>query len=263
MPKTGVSLLSSCWKHYGILMHLEDKFSQHYKELLDQYLSGLQFCADNYTEEHTSCKDSGTETMKFFLNCLTLLLGRFDDKQFGNAISEKGLRIDGVLTLLYNFYSYPLALWKLHHADEDVVDGAICILRAVILRTNSSLAGCSVADGTEMVAMLLLLLQLLDKRDGAEVLRCLDSGDVNPRRNAVDVVSDPFSYWQDIARCLLKCLGDEESEVRAQLPKLIPKMDPPLVLPALVDLVYSSDQVSHSSASSALVELLKKSQQKV
>lgn len=43
MMKTGSSLLSSCWKHYGMLMHLEDhKFSQQYKELLDQYLSGIQ-----------------------------------------------------------------------------------------------------------------------------------------------------------------------------------------------------------------------------
>ncbi|KAK2363387.1 casein kinase protein HD16 [Trifolium repens] len=35
--KTGDLLLSSCWKHYYVLLHLEDqKFSQHYKELLDQ-----------------------------------------------------------------------------------------------------------------------------------------------------------------------------------------------------------------------------------
>ena len=43
--KTGVMLLSSCWKHYSILLHLEDrKFSQHYKELLEQYLSGINIC---------------------------------------------------------------------------------------------------------------------------------------------------------------------------------------------------------------------------
>lgn len=41
--KTGVMLLSSCWKHYGMLLHLEDqKFSQHYKNLLDQYFSGIE-----------------------------------------------------------------------------------------------------------------------------------------------------------------------------------------------------------------------------
>lgn len=43
MLKTGSLLLSSCWKHYGLLMHLEDHiFSQRHKELLDQYLSGIQ-----------------------------------------------------------------------------------------------------------------------------------------------------------------------------------------------------------------------------
>ncbi|CAK9169073.1 unnamed protein product, partial [Ilex paraguariensis] len=43
MLKTGALLLSSCWKHYGMLMHLENyKFSQDYKVLLDDYLSGIQ-----------------------------------------------------------------------------------------------------------------------------------------------------------------------------------------------------------------------------
>lgn len=41
--KTRALLLSSCWKHYGMLLHLEDKkFTKQYKELLDQYLSGVQ-----------------------------------------------------------------------------------------------------------------------------------------------------------------------------------------------------------------------------
>ncbi|KAK6945313.1 hypothetical protein RJ641_026415, partial [Dillenia turbinata] len=46
--RTGSMLLSSCWKHYGMLLHLEDlKFSQWYKELLEQYLSGIQLhCGD-------------------------------------------------------------------------------------------------------------------------------------------------------------------------------------------------------------------------
>lgn len=43
MVKTGSLLLSSCWKHYGVLMRLEDrKFSHQHKELLDQYLSGIK-----------------------------------------------------------------------------------------------------------------------------------------------------------------------------------------------------------------------------
>lgn len=51
--KTGDLLLSSCWKHYSRLLYLEDKrFLQHYKELLDQYLSGIQvifYLLDSYT----------------------------------------------------------------------------------------------------------------------------------------------------------------------------------------------------------------------
>lgn len=41
--QTGALLLSSCWRHYSILIFLEDyQFSQHYEEWLNQYLSGIQ-----------------------------------------------------------------------------------------------------------------------------------------------------------------------------------------------------------------------------
>ncbi|XP_028059850.1 uncharacterized protein LOC114263496 isoform X6 [Camellia sinensis] len=242
MHKTGVLLLSSCWKHYGMLMHLEDyKFYWHYKELVDQYLSGIQFYADNYTEEHAENKESGVETIKFFLNCLSLLLGHLDGKQFENAMSEDGLRISRVL------------ISQLHCADVDVIDGAVCILKAVIFRSNSSLAGSSLTNTREMDALLPLLLHLLDERDGTaravvvliaeycsistdnqclkEVLQRLASGAVLQRRNAIDVISElfhisPDSVYcrQDIANHLLKLLGDEELVIRAQATKLIPMM---------------------------------------
>ncbi|XP_028059845.1 uncharacterized protein LOC114263496 isoform X1 [Camellia sinensis] len=275
MHKTGVLLLSSCWKHYGMLMHLEDyKFYWHYKELVDQYLSGIQFYADNYTEEHAENKESGVETIKFFLNCLSLLLGHLDGKQFENAMSEDGLRISRVL------------ISQLHCADVDVIDGAVCILKAVIFRSNSSLAGSSLTNTREMDALLPLLLHLLDERDGTaravvvliaeycsistdnqclkEVLQRLASGAVLQRRNAIDVISElfhisPDSVYcrQDIANHLLKLLGDEELVIRAQATKLIPMMDPSLLLPALVRLVCSSDEVVHSSARNAFVAVLK------
>ncbi|CAL5356438.1 unnamed protein product [Camellia sinensis] len=275
MHKTGVLLLSSCWKHYGMLMHLEDyKFYRHYKELVDQYLSGIQFYADNYTEEHAENKESGVETIKFFLNCLSLLLGHLDGKQFENAMSEDGLRISRVL------------ISQLHCADVDVIDGAVCILKAVIFRSNSSLAGSSLTNTREMDALLPLLLHLLDERDGTaravvvliaeycsistdnqclkEVLQRLASGAVLQRRNAIDVISElfhisPDSVYcrQDIANHLLKLLGDEELVIRARATKLIPMMDPSLLLPALVRLVCSSDEVVHSSASNTFVAVLK------
>ncbi|KAL3533814.1 hypothetical protein ACH5RR_007335 [Cinchona calisaya] len=72
MLKTGIMLLSSCWKHYGMLSHSEDyNFPRQYKELLEEYLSGIQFYADNHADEPAADKDSGVETIKFFLNCLS------------------------------------------------------------------------------------------------------------------------------------------------------------------------------------------------
>ncbi|KAG5555648.1 hypothetical protein RHGRI_006336 [Rhododendron griersonianum] len=277
MLNTGVLILSSCWKYYGMLMHLEDyQSSQHYKELLDQYLSGIQFYAENHTEEYTENKDSGIETIKFFLNCLSLLLGRLDGKRFENTLSEDGLRISRVL------------ISQLHCADAEVIDGAVCLLKAVIFRSNYSLAGSSSTDTREMDAVLPLLLHLLDERDGTaravvvliaeycsistdsrclqEVLNRLASGDVVQRRNAVDVMSELFRISphlvhifgrQDIANHLLERLGDEESIVRTQASYLIPMMDPSLVLPALVGLLYSSDEALQSSASNTFVAVLK------
>lgn len=41
--KSRMLLLSSCWKHYSVLVCLDNrKGSLHYKQLLEQYLSGLQ-----------------------------------------------------------------------------------------------------------------------------------------------------------------------------------------------------------------------------
>ncbi|CAB4290790.1 unnamed protein product [Prunus armeniaca] len=48
---------------------------------------------------------------------------------------------------------------KLHSSDDDVVDGVVCILKAVIFKPNSS--GSSLTDTREVDAMLPLLIHLL------------------------------------------------------------------------------------------------------
>lgn len=57
----------------------------------------MQLYADNYAEGHPENKDGGAETIKFFLNCLCLLLGRFDCKKFETIVSEYGMRISHAL----------------------------------------------------------------------------------------------------------------------------------------------------------------------
>lgn len=57
----------------------------------------LQFYADNQAEEPNMGKSSKSETINFFLNCLLLLLGRLDNQQFENAITESGSQISQVL----------------------------------------------------------------------------------------------------------------------------------------------------------------------
>ncbi|KAI3472180.1 hypothetical protein Pfo_029668 [Paulownia fortunei] len=285
MLKTGSLLLSSCWKHYGMLLRLEDhNFSQQHKKLLDQYLSGIQFYADNQVEEPSMSKNSKSETVIFFLNCLLLLLGRLDNQQFGNAITEFGSQISQVL------------MSQLRCADEEVIDGAISIFKAVIFRTNHTLSKRSIGDIRQMDASLPILLNLLDERDAAakaivkllaeycsicsdskclnEVLKRIDSKNVSQRRNAVDVVADLIhissgsvnalsqAAWQDVANHLLECLGDEDQIIQNQAANSIPMIDPTLVLPTLVDLSYSTCESVQISASNALIALLVNHKQK-
>lgn len=276
--KTEALLVSSCWKHYSTLLHLEDRrFSQHCDDLLNQYISGIQYYTDNHTEGHTENKDGGLETRKFFLRCLCLLLGRLDNKKFETALSENGLQISQVL------------LSQLHCADEDVVEGAVYILKSVILKPNHS-SGNGLTDSRQMDAVLPLLLHLLDERDGTaravvmliaeccsmstdsnclkQVLSRLASGNALQRRNALDVISELVSIssnsynknshlaWQDIANNLLECLNDEETIIRDLASNSLSMIDPSLVLPTLVQLVCSSAG-KQSSASASFIAMLK------
>ncbi|XWS56252.1 hypothetical protein CRYUN_Cryun09bG0070000 [Craigia yunnanensis] len=282
--KTRALLVSSCWKHYGMLLHLEDKkFTKKYKELLDQYLSGIQYYTNNYNEGHSESKDGGIETRKFFLNCLCLLLGRFDGKKFEGIMSEYGKQISHVL------------LSQLHCTDEDVIDGVVCIFKAVIFKPNNS-SGSNLTDTDQMDAVVPLLLHLLDERDAAaravvmliaeycsinadghcleEVLKRLASGNAIQRRNAFDVISELIhistdssnkachSNWRVIANHLLVCLEDEETAIQEQTPNLLPLIDPSFVLPALVHLVCSSDEKIRPAANEAFIRVLKHHNQK-
>ncbi|XP_012468045.1 uncharacterized protein LOC105786238 isoform X1 [Gossypium raimondii] len=282
--KTRALLLSSCWKHYGMLLHLEDKkFNKQYKELLDQYLSGIQYYSNNYVEGHAESKDGGIETRKFFINCLCLLLGRFDGKQLECVLLDYGKQISHVL------------LSQLHCNDEDVIDGVVHIFKVIIFKTNNS-SGSTVTDTNQMDSMVPLLLHLLDERDAAaravvmliaeycsistdghcleEVLKRLDSGNAIKRRNAFDVISElvhiskdsshkaHHSTWQVIANHLLGCLEYEEAAIQEQTPNLLPLIDPSFVLPALVHLVCLSEEKAQAAASEALFRVLKHHNQK-
>ncbi|KAD3336291.1 hypothetical protein E3N88_31810 [Mikania micrantha] len=278
MVKTGMLVLSSCWKHYGILLYLENhQISNHYKDLLDQYLSGIEYYAGNFTKDHIVDNDSGISTINFFLNCLLLLLGRFTSKQFDAAMMEHRPHITRVVAS------------QLCSADDDVITGAVSILKATIFGTNHLVSGCNLTDNKQMKIVLPLLLNLLDERDGTaravvtliaeycsmsedvycleQILKRLASENINQRRNSLDVISEvinissnlpstiPHSVWQDIAYHLLDCLKEEDI-IRVHASKLLTLVDPSLVLPALVQLVYSSDSTLYSSAATTLLGVL-------
>lgn len=62
-------------------------------------------------------------------------------------------------------YSFFLPCFlKLNCADEDVIDGVVCIFKAVFFTSDSS--GSSLADTKLMDSVLPPLLNLLDERDG-------------------------------------------------------------------------------------------------
>lgn len=274
-----MSLLSSCWRHYSTLLRLEyHRFSHHYLEMLNQYISGIQIYMNDYSNRHFGNRDGG-ETRKFFLICIALLLGRLDSKQFGISMSEHGPEISHLL------------LSQLQHFDEDAVELAMCILRATIFKTNCSLIDKAIIDTEQMEIIFPSLLSLLDERDPTaravvtltaeycsintnghclqEVLKRLGAENLVQRRNAIDIISEflhiSSNSWnlifhstrQDISQNLLNCLGDDEPAMRVQASNLLASFDPSLVLPDLVRLVYSQNEKVTTSASNTILEMLK------
>ncbi|KAI5682940.1 hypothetical protein M9H77_04168 [Catharanthus roseus] len=211
----------------------------------------LVWNSDNHGEEPSLDKDGGTETVKFFLTCLSLLLGRLDSKQFETALADYGPQLSKVL------------ISQLRSVDEEVIDGAVSIFRAAVFRSNQGSSRDCLGDTREMKAVMPMLLHLLDERDGAakaviklvaeycslcldidclkEVLKRLISGNGSQKMNAVDVISDLINIsaesvtslspqmWQDIADKLLECLADEESVIQARSVNLIPSIARPLI----------------------------------
>lgn len=62
------------------------------------------------------------------------------------------------------FYFSPFGV-KLHCTDEDVIAGAVCILKEAIFKPKFH-SGDGFADGRQMDMVFPLLLNLLDERDG-------------------------------------------------------------------------------------------------
>lgn len=56
---------------------------------------------------------------------------------------------------------------KLHSGDEDVIDGAVLLIKAAMFRTNSVPAASCLTDTRHIDAIIPSLLHLLDGSDGA------------------------------------------------------------------------------------------------
>ncbi|XP_030518684.2 uncharacterized protein LOC115732156 [Rhodamnia argentea] len=282
--KTQELLLSSCWKHYSKLLHLEDhRFSQHHKAWLEQYLSGIQSCAERCSYRHEEYDEGRAETRKFFLNCLCLLLGRLVGKRFETTVLEYGSQIFQVL------------LPQLNCADEEVIHGIVCIFKETIFKLSCSNES-SLVEKEQFDALLPLLLQLLDERDGTaraavtliaeycsinsenhcvkEVIDRLACGNTMQRRNAIDVICElisissktasglPHLKWEDIANGLLRCLSDGDCKIRELASDSLSNMEPAIVLPRLVRILYTSDRTLQSSARKAFIGMLRSHKQK-
>ncbi|KAL8172138.1 hypothetical protein V2J09_023942 [Rumex salicifolius] len=234
-----------------------------FKELIDQYLSGIEFYSEDGPKEN---EESIKETRKFFMNCLALLLGRLDDKRLSSLMADYGVRMSNVL------------LSQLHSADEELI-------MPVTIGSGNNLNHLG-----ETETILSSLLKMLDKHDSAsraavlllahhcsihtnkksfqEVLKYSTSGNISQRRNVIDFISElvRISACSDymasdtkehIAYHLLECLNDDESVIRNQAIKMLPLIDPSLVLPKVIRQIYASNSTISSAASNAFVAILK------
>uniref|UniRef100_A0A1D1ZF51 Peroxisomal membrane protein PEX21 n=1 Tax=Anthurium amnicola TaxID=1678845 RepID=A0A1D1ZF51_9ARAE len=276
---SGALLLASCWKHYGLLLRLvNQRFFKHSPQMLDQYISALEFYTQLDVDGDPGKLASSIETRKFFLNCMALLCGRLHGEQLETVISESGAKLVNVI----------ISQLKCDH--QDLVEVTLSILRAIMFRTDFS-SGSSAAHTHQVEATLPLLLSLLDERDSTaktvilliaefcyrnmdgqdlkEILKHLASGTHYQKKNAVDVIRELFSgysdsvnkispsLWQDIAKHLLECLGDEELIDHVEASNLFLYCDSNFVLPQLVQLSYSENEKVQFSAAQTLVSVLR------
>lgn len=275
-----VSVLSTCWNRYSILMLLESS-SVHLdsKVLLPQWLEGLQHSMQMEGQEEGNDTFRNTtrkvdEIRIFFLTCLALLLGRLGGAEMEGLVLEFGAE------LLHALFG------QLRAKDAEVVDLAVAILRALLFQTQ-------LANPTllRMETIAPSLIDLLDEKDstsraivvliadyfainpGAPELEklfgILGSGNTAQRQNALCVISELLNSLsssedkltntvrQDVAIHLLKRLGDVELTNRIEVAQLFAKLDPQFVLPALVQHLYSRDEKVRSAASASIVSVLK------
>ena len=59
-----------------------------------------------------------------------------------------------------------MILFQLSSSDDDVIDGGVAILKAIIFGTNHIAFGEKFTDSKQMNSLLPLLVNLLDERDG-------------------------------------------------------------------------------------------------
>ncbi|KAF3498206.1 hypothetical protein DY000_02056526 [Brassica cretica] len=200
----------------------------------------MQYYSESYPQGGSDTKSGGIETQKFFLNCLCLLLGRFEGKKFESIISEFGMKL------------VPCLLHQLRSNNEEISEAVVAIFKEVISKLQSQ-SGDSFSDTMCLDVVIPSLLHLLDERDGAakavsvlladycsrnadnsclsEVLQRLVSGTTVQRLNSIDVISEVILMskesfpshipWKEIADCLLKCLGDKETYIRKQTSELL------------------------------------------
>lgn len=69
----------------------------------------LQCYSESNSQGRSDTKTGGIETQKFFLNCLCLLLGRFEGKKIESILSGYGMKL--VPCLLYQV-SFPNSFMK-------------------------------------------------------------------------------------------------------------------------------------------------------
>ncbi|CAN6454145.1 unnamed protein product [Victoria cruziana] len=244
--RTSQSLLASCWRHYVKLLHLEDNtITWNFMDMLGQYLDAMQIYVQEDGHEEQSDEGSSMEIRKFFLNCISLILGRLDSAAIELVVSENGPQI---LMVLFA---------QIRCIDGDVIEGSLDILRTIIFRRCSTTYGSKPPNFGHMEAALPLLLNLLDGRDVVaravisfiaeycflypnqclqEIFGRLDSKIHIQRRNAIDVLSQlmaicsdsgnelPASLRHDITKHLLERLGDEDLINRVSAAKLFSQL---------------------------------------
>ncbi|XP_024536121.1 uncharacterized protein LOC9629609 [Selaginella moellendorffii] len=263
------SVLRLCWKEYSSLLISDAHTASFPSQSFQRFLTGLQHHMPDGDRES---EKSWSKMRCYFLTCLALLLGHLDADKLDSLSLD-----DGELSRLL--------LCMLSRNEKETVVIAVAILRFLLskfINTEKTSKDFMVTfekslmeafyrnerPSTTTVNFVAEYFLLHPSPDLQRVFLLIDSENLCRRQNGIDILEtlvqrvcdskalNTSSLSHILATHLLKRVHDGVLMDRTSASALFVKLDPSVVMPSLIQLLYDPDQKAQHFARSTLLAIL-------